>query len=409
MVNIDNVFSVVALFIVFRETVEACIIVSVLLQFLSRSYPQLKKQVWWGVAAGVGLSILFGVIFSVVYYVAKSQLFQGSSKMIFRGVISWVAAILITILAFAMLRFLGWEDKWERRMKEAAIKRGEATTAEEKPVVRLRDKYNIFFIVFTTVLREGIESVVFLAGVGNAKPQSIPLPGFVGLVAGIAVGVFLFYGGKQVKDLKVFFVGMTVVILFLAAGQVSIGTDNLMQAGMFGKYPYWADELKTHQRPVWDISKCCSDIDKDNKFFALSRAIFGYQDKPTPMEILFYLGYWVLIAAITVFKYKRGTLFDADYKHKREQAKLREKAELEGNDMQLAAFTDPQFECEGQVQVLGPDGLPIKQGKEVDPAQLKVVIVGDGLAMQQQLGGLPHRTSDSEGSSSNTSADVHKA
>lgn len=42
--GVDKYFSIIALFILFRETVEASIIVSVLLQFLSRSFPQLKKQ-----------------------------------------------------------------------------------------------------------------------------------------------------------------------------------------------------------------------------------------------------------------------------------------------------------------------------------------------------------------------------
>ncbi|GFH11544.1 uncharacterized protein HaLaN_07057, partial [Haematococcus lacustris] len=42
--GLDRYFSIVALFIIFRETIEASLIVSVLLQFLSRSFPQLRKQ-----------------------------------------------------------------------------------------------------------------------------------------------------------------------------------------------------------------------------------------------------------------------------------------------------------------------------------------------------------------------------
>ncbi len=58
--------------------------------------------------------------------------------------------------------------------------------------------WGIFLVVFSTVLREGVESVIFLAGVGNNNPESLILPGLVGLVCGIGVGLFLYYTGKQV-------------------------------------------------------------------------------------------------------------------------------------------------------------------------------------------------------------------
>lgn len=44
MANVDNYFSVLALFILFRETIEASIICGVLLQFLNRAKPALKKS-----------------------------------------------------------------------------------------------------------------------------------------------------------------------------------------------------------------------------------------------------------------------------------------------------------------------------------------------------------------------------
>ncbi len=74
---------------------------------------------WWGVAAGVGVSIIFGVIFISIYYTAQSNLFKGKNRDWFKGIIAWIAAVLITILGFAMLRFLGWEEKWKRRLNAA--------------------------------------------------------------------------------------------------------------------------------------------------------------------------------------------------------------------------------------------------------------------------------------------------
>jgi high-affinity iron transporter len=55
--------------------------------------------------------------------------------------------------------------------------------------------YALFIIAFTAVLREGIESVLFLAGVGVDTPwKAIPLGGIVGAILGLALGYLLFFG-----------------------------------------------------------------------------------------------------------------------------------------------------------------------------------------------------------------------
>ncbi len=71
----------------------------------------------------MGVSIIFGIIFIVVYYTAQSNLFKGTNRDWFKGIISWIAAALITYLGFAMLRFIGWEDKWKRRLEAAVQKK----------------------------------------------------------------------------------------------------------------------------------------------------------------------------------------------------------------------------------------------------------------------------------------------
>ncbi len=58
--------------------------------------------------------------------------------------------------------------------------------------------YALFWAVFFTILREGLESVVFLFGVGNASPASIPISGCIGIICGVSVGVALYFSGKQV-------------------------------------------------------------------------------------------------------------------------------------------------------------------------------------------------------------------
>ena len=60
-------------------------------------------------------------------------------------------------------------------------------------VKRFFEKYAMFALPFVTVLREGIEAMVFVAGVSfQATPRSVPLPVVVGLLVGIAAGYLLY-------------------------------------------------------------------------------------------------------------------------------------------------------------------------------------------------------------------------
>lgn len=197
MVAVSDFWSTIPLFILFREAIEASIIVSVLISFTRRKNAVfLEKQVWWGVGLGVAVSILFGIIFIVLYYKAAQNLFSGPNQMLFKGIVSWIACLMITYLAFTMLQFFGWEDKWKRKLDIIAakqLKQAEeqaaasakaachaAATEEglsvelesvqdfESPKERWMTKNAFFIAIFLTVVREGLESVVFLAGVGNS-------------------------------------------------------------------------------------------------------------------------------------------------------------------------------------------------------------------------------------------------
>lgn len=57
-----------------------------------------------------------------------------------------------------------------------------------------KGKWGIFILAFTTTLREGLEAVIFIAGVSAGLPvSSIPIPAVVGIIMGITVGVILYW------------------------------------------------------------------------------------------------------------------------------------------------------------------------------------------------------------------------
>ena len=57
----------------------------------------------------------------------------------------------------------------------------------------LTGKYILFILPLITVLREGMEAIIFVGGVALGQPAaSIPIAAIVGLVCGIIVGVIIY-------------------------------------------------------------------------------------------------------------------------------------------------------------------------------------------------------------------------
>ncbi|KAK9810489.1 hypothetical protein WJX72_011512 [[Myrmecia] bisecta] len=305
-----DLFSVAALFILFRECLEASVIIAILLQMCRRlNMPKLRKQVWLGAITGILCSILVGVICIIIFYVAKNRIFQGNGKMIFKGFINLVAAFLITLVAFAMLKFKNYEKKWEVKLGNAASKaesRGKQTS--------------VFFLAFSAVFREGIETVIFIAGISaSTSVSAIPIPAIVGIIMGCAVGIFLYYTGRQIKDIAWFFYICCALLFLISAGLTASALNAWQSIGWYGTWiPVgarpWQNEI------LWDWSGCCSSDINQNRFFGLVNAIFGYQSQVTPIQLFAYFGYFVELGLVFVAKSKKGRLLDAMHKHRNKGA-----------------------------------------------------------------------------------------
>lgn len=296
-----TLFSVPALLIMFREALEAAVVVSVLLQLVEKMKMQkLKKHVWIGALTGVAISIVIGVVFIILFYVAGSKIFTGNSQAIFKGVVSWIACLLITVVAFHMLKFYNVERKWRRKLEGAMEADREAAIKSYK--------WSILLLALSATLREGIESVLFLTGVSQGDGiKSIIIPGIVGVILGLALGMLIFYTGRTIKSLKWFFIISCGLLLFIAAGLVAQGVVFFTSAGLFGTtFPY--EDRAWHNTILWNTSGCCDMY--NNEFWSLIRALFGYTDQPTVINLMYYLLYWAIVLALMWWKWHTGTLTD---------------------------------------------------------------------------------------------------
>jgi high-affinity iron transporter len=116
-----------------------------------------------------------------------------NTEYYWEGSFGLLATVIITILGAALLRVSKMQEKWRVKL---------AKSLEEKPVTidgkraafkRWCEKYAMFLLPFITVLREGLEAVIFIAGVSFSAPASaVPLPVVIGLIAGSIVGYLIY-------------------------------------------------------------------------------------------------------------------------------------------------------------------------------------------------------------------------
>ncbi|CAG8544227.1 16018_t:CDS:2, partial [Dentiscutata heterogama] len=242
-------FDIPAYFIVLRETLEVTIILAVLLGFIDKFLPddkdialrkQLKKQIWIGSLSGLLVSLLIGAAFITVFYIVARNLWEESEDA-WEGAFSLIASVVITIMALTMIRVQQWKVKWENKLQQAT-----------ESYLERHDKGNklaLLLLPFTVILREALETIVFIAGIGyDREATGLPIPVITGLATGFIIG-WLIYRGSHTFSLTIFFIFTTILLLFIAAGLFSNAVNHLNEA-VGGK-----------QTVIWSLNCCDPETD----------------------------------------------------------------------------------------------------------------------------------------------------
>lgn len=314
-----NVFNVQIFFIVFRETLEAVVVVSVLLAFLKQGlggatndpavYKKLVRQVWVGALLGLLICLILGGAFIGTFYSLGKDIW-GNSEDLWEGIFCIIATVLISMMGIAMLRVNKMKEKWRVKLAQALIK--EPPKGKDRfRIGYLTQKYCMFILPFITTLREGLEAVVFVGGVGLDSPaSSFPLPVVCGLIAGLFVGTLLYYFGSTVS-LQVFLIISTGILYLIAAGLFSRGvwffetnTYNKATGGDAsenGSGPGTYDISKS----VWHVNCCNPQTDNGWDVF---NALLGWQNSATYGSVISYNIYWIaVIVTLLLMMYEEKT------------------------------------------------------------------------------------------------------
>ncbi|CCE61298.1 hypothetical protein TPHA_0A02160 [Tetrapisispora phaffii CBS 4417] len=313
----NKVFNVAVFFVVFRECLEAVIIVSVLLSFLKQAigskdkklYKKLVFQVWTGVVTGFIICLAIGGGFIGAYYRYQNDIF-GNAEDLWEGIFCMVATIMITMMGIPMLRMNKMQSKWRVKIAKSLVEKPE----RKRDYFRLgflARRYAMFILPFITVLREGLEAVVFVAGAGITTQGSVatayPLPVFVGLIAGGIVGFLLYYGASR-SSLQVFLVISTGILYLISAGLFSRGAwyfeNYRFNKATGGDASESGDGNGSYniKKAVYHINCCNPELDNGWDIF---NALLGWQNTGYLSSILCYNFYWLaLIIALSLMIYE---------------------------------------------------------------------------------------------------------
>jgi high-affinity iron transporter len=259
---------IAALLITLREGLEAALIVGIVLGVLRKlGRADRSRPVWAGVVAAVAVSIVVGLVLN-----ALGVAFEGRSEEIFEGVAMLLAAGVLTWMIFWMQR----QGRQIQTELEFDVRQATATGSA----------WALFSLAFVAVVREGIETALFLtAAAFNATPAQTVVGGALGLAVAIALGWLIFAAGNRL-DVRSFFRATSVLLILFAAGLVAHGVHELQEAAL----------LPTVVEHVWDVNHV---LDEGGTVGTFLQALFGYNGNPSLLEVFSYLGYLFTVSLVT--------------------------------------------------------------------------------------------------------------
>jgi high-affinity iron transporter len=257
-----------SLLIVFREVIEAGLIVGIV---LAATQGVLQRSLW--VAAGVVAGIA-GACLVAAFAGELSNMFEGSGQELFNASILILAVFMLT---WHNVWMAGHGKQMAREMRDmgAEVRTGQRTLTAMAVVVGV------------AVLREGSEVVLFLYGIaaqGGTTTASMLTGGALGLLAGGLVSALMYFGLLTIPAHRLFAVTGWLITL-LAAGMASQAALFLQNAGY----------LQFLMSPVWDTSWLVTD---DSIPGRLLHTLVGYTDQPDGLQILVYAATVMVISGL---------------------------------------------------------------------------------------------------------------
>ncbi len=257
-----------------REGVEAALIVAIICAYLARTG---NREHFTRVFAGAGAAIALSAVLGVILFVSVGEL-PSPFEQVFEAATLLAAAAVVTWMLF-----------WMRR--QARTVKGELQAAVDK-ALHQGSVTALAALAFVAVIREGLETSLFLVGQANSADQGA-IWVLIGALVGLAVAALLgvgFYQGSRRINLATFFRWTGVALIFIAAGLLSSAVHELIEIGVI---PFGTQTL-------FDLSAVLPHEQEGGSLIGqFLRALFGYSATPEVTTFVVWLAY--VVTVLTLF------------------------------------------------------------------------------------------------------------
>ena len=257
------------MFIVWRESVEALLVVGILYAWLKNGDADARRGVpylWGGVALGMVAAVALGAAL-----VGFTEVLSGDAQDYFQTGMVLVACVLIV----QMVLWMKQHGRTLKRDMEASLEQS----------TRDANWWGVTILVALAIAREGSETVIFLYGLGFGQSGHVDASQYFAVLIGLALALLTFYllqlGGK-VFSWRLFFRITEIMLLFLGAGLFQTGVDKLIDKEI----------LPTIVDQVWNSSAI---LDDSSTFGSLVATLTGYRAHPALMNLIAYAVYWLVV------------------------------------------------------------------------------------------------------------------
>jgi len=258
-----------ALFIIWRESAEAMLVVGILYAWL-RKHPDVKRGMrflWAGVGAGVGLALILAAVM------------LGIATMLSDEGLEYFQLAMMLVAGGLIVQMVFWMRKNGRTLKRDLEANMQSNAAHA-------NWWGLLVVVALAVGRESAETVVFLYGLGV---QYASVWNFLGILAlGVGAAWLTFWAlqqGGRILSWRIFFRVSEIVLLLLAGALFVSGIEKMISLDVL---PPLVDRL-------WDTSGV---IDDSGRVGGLLAALTGYRARPALLPLLLLASYWAVVGVL---------------------------------------------------------------------------------------------------------------
>jgi high-affinity iron transporter len=257
------------LFVVWRESVEALLVVGILYAWLKNGDAEARRglpYLWAGVGAGLLAAVALGAAL-----VGFSEFLSGDAADYFQIGMVLIACVLIVQMVL-------WMKRHGRTLKRDMERSLHEST-------RNGNAWGVAVLVALAIAREGSETVIFLYGLGFGQSGHVSHGDILAIVLGLGLAFLTFYIlqlGGRVFSWRQFFRVTEIMLLLLGAGLLQTGVDKLIDKEI----------LPLGISQVWNSSAI---LDDSSTVGSLVAALTGYRAHPALTNLIAYALYWLVV------------------------------------------------------------------------------------------------------------------